>query len=92
MGTKNDGQMDGTDNAPPTEADAIGNPTANKGRERLLELAEEEGLRGRDGMTRAELAKKLNDTMTPEDLEEGLSDDMSPQELVASVKANGPKP
>jgi hypothetical protein len=70
-------------------AGSVGNPTNTEGRERLLELADEEGLPGRDGMNRAELSEELTETMTPENLSKGLSDTRTPEELVEAVRTEG---
>lgn len=79
------------DENPKAEAGEVGNPTNTEGRERLLELADEEGLPGRDGMNRAELADELTDAMSPENLAKGLSDTRTPDELVEAVRTEGPQ-
>ena len=66
-------------------ADSVGDPTATKGRDRLLALARERNIAGSDTMTRAQLADVLNETMTTEELTDGLDDGMTPEELVESV-------
>lgn len=74
-----------------TPAGSVGNPTNTEGRERLLELADEEGIPGRNGMNRAELSEELTDAMTPENLSKGLSDTRTPEELVEAVRTDGPQ-
>ena len=93
MGTNSEErQKNDADQVADNDAEAVGNPTGTKGFPRLHELAVEENISGADTMTRAELAQELTDKLSPEELSDGLDDRMSPEELVASVKANGPKP
>lgn len=75
------------DTLPEPIAESASSPTATKGRDRLLVLAQEKNIAGSETMTRAELVEVLSEKLTVDELAEGLDDGLTVEELAESVRS-----
>ena len=66
---------------PPAIADSMGDPTGDRNREQLLELAQAQGIAGAADMNRNELAAALKEVMSPEDVFYATADQKADADL-----------